>query len=110
MQEGGVHAKKERGFCHFFHAFQKMKPAATTAIIPSMPLTSLGDNIWPAGLLVVIMASPSKSAAKHMTIIPTTILSIRMNSYFRQYFFIILCVDYTQQKCSRNYRRMGWLD
>ena len=60
-----------------------MNPAITTDIIPTMPLTSLGDNIWLAGLLVVSMASPSKSAAKHMIIIPTTILSIFMNSYFR---------------------------
>ena len=82
--QGEVHAKKERGFLSFWfyfrNAFQKMNPAATTDIMPNMPLTSLADNIWPAGLLVVSMASPSKSAAKHMIIIPTTTLSIFMNS------------------------------
>ncbi len=47
------------------------------------------------------MASPSKSVAKHMIIIPTTILSIFMNSYFARDFLIILCVDYIQQKGSQ---------
>jgi hypothetical protein len=44
-------------------------------------------------LLVVSMASPSKSAAKHMIIIPTTTLSIFMNSYFGRRWLIIFCLD-----------------
>lgn len=91
------------GFWFYFrYAFQKMNPATTTDIIPNMPLTSLGDNTWPAGLLVVSMASPSKSAAKHMIIIPTTILSIFMISYFRRCLLLILCMRFMSPTRNRN--------
>ena len=77
-----LHKQKREGNFRFYfrNAFQKMNPAITTQIMPTMPLTSLGESIWLPGLLVVSMASPSKSAAKQMMIIPTTTLSIFINS------------------------------
>lgn len=51
---------------------------------PVMPLTSLGDNNMLAGLKVVNKASPSKIAAKAITINPTTRLSVFINSLLRR--------------------------
>jgi hypothetical protein len=58
-----------------------------------MPLTSLGDNSILAGSYVVNMASPNKIAANIMTSIPNITYSIFMNTCFRQYDLIILCMD-----------------
>lgn len=54
------------------NAFMKKNTAIIPKTAPVIPLTSLGESIMFAGVLVVIMASVTRSAAKSMTIIPNT--------------------------------------